>query len=88
MVWCKSPLAPIGKIKSGKQNTVKRHTPNSATPIDANTMFLQRNYPRIFSQLFAVEPDFLWPISVFCHRMKLPKKLGLLTSKSVNFPKR
>jgi hypothetical protein len=34
-------LAPTGKIKSGKQNTVKRYTPNSATPIGANTMFLQ-----------------------------------------------
>jgi hypothetical protein len=34
-------LAPIGKIKSGKQNTVKRYTPNSTTPIGANTMFLQ-----------------------------------------------
>jgi hypothetical protein len=32
---------PIGKIKSGKQNTVKRYTPNSATPIGATTMFLQ-----------------------------------------------
>jgi hypothetical protein len=32
---------PVGKIKSGKQNTVKRCTPNSATPIGANTMFLQ-----------------------------------------------
>jgi hypothetical protein len=32
---------PTGKIKSGKQNTVKRCTPNSATPIGANTMFLQ-----------------------------------------------
>jgi hypothetical protein len=32
---------PIGKIKSGNQNTVKRDTPNSATPIGANTMFLQ-----------------------------------------------
>jgi hypothetical protein len=34
-------LEPIGKIKSGKQNTVKRYTPNSATPIGANTMSLQ-----------------------------------------------
>jgi hypothetical protein len=33
--------APIGKIKSGKQNTEKRYTPNSATPIGANTLFLQ-----------------------------------------------
>jgi hypothetical protein len=32
---------PIGKIKSGKQNTMKRYTPNNATPIGANTMFLQ-----------------------------------------------
>jgi hypothetical protein len=32
---------PIGKIKSGKQNTVKQYTPNSTTPIGANTMFLQ-----------------------------------------------
>jgi hypothetical protein len=32
---------PIGKIKSGKQNTVKHYTPNSATPIGSNTMFLQ-----------------------------------------------
>jgi hypothetical protein len=32
---------PIGKIKSGKQNTVKCCTPNSAAPIGANTMFLQ-----------------------------------------------
>jgi hypothetical protein len=32
--------AIFGKIKSGKQ-PVKRYTPNSATPIDANTMFLQ-----------------------------------------------
>jgi hypothetical protein len=31
---------PIGKIKLGKQNTVKRYTPNSATPIGTNTMFL------------------------------------------------
>ncbi len=31
----------MGKIKSGKQKTVKRYTPNSATPIGANTMFLQ-----------------------------------------------
>jgi hypothetical protein len=41
MVWRYSPLAPIGKIKSGKQNTVKRYTPNRTTPIGANTMFLQ-----------------------------------------------
>jgi hypothetical protein len=34
-------IAPIGKIKSGKQNTVKRYTPNSTSPIGANTMFLQ-----------------------------------------------
>jgi hypothetical protein len=34
-------LQPIGKIKSGKQNTVNRYTLNSATPIGANTMFLQ-----------------------------------------------
>ncbi len=34
-------LQPIGKIKSGKQNTVNRYTSNSATPIGANTMFLQ-----------------------------------------------
>ncbi len=34
-------LAPIGKIISGKQNTVKRYTPKSATPIGANTMFMQ-----------------------------------------------
>ncbi len=34
------PFSKIGKIKSGKQNTVKRHLPNSATPIGANTMFL------------------------------------------------
>jgi hypothetical protein len=33
MVWRWSPLAPIGEIKSGKKNTVKRYTPNSATPI-------------------------------------------------------
>jgi hypothetical protein len=32
---------PIGKIKSGKQNTMKRYTPNIATPIGANIMFLQ-----------------------------------------------
>jgi hypothetical protein len=32
---------PIGKIKSGKQNAVKCYTPNGATPIGANTMFLQ-----------------------------------------------
>jgi hypothetical protein len=32
---------PTSKIKSGKQNTTKRYTPNSATPISANTMFLQ-----------------------------------------------
>jgi hypothetical protein len=32
---------PIGKIKSGKQNTMKHYTPNSATPIGANAMFLQ-----------------------------------------------
>jgi hypothetical protein len=32
---------PIRKIISGKQNTVKRYTPNSATPIGINTMFLQ-----------------------------------------------
>jgi hypothetical protein len=28
----------MGKIKSGKKNTVKRYTPKSATPIGANTM--------------------------------------------------
>jgi hypothetical protein len=39
MVWPR--LAPIGKIKSGKQNTLKRYTPKSTTPIGANTMFLQ-----------------------------------------------
>jgi hypothetical protein len=33
--------APVGKIKSGKENTVKRYTPNSATPMGANTMFIQ-----------------------------------------------
>jgi hypothetical protein len=31
----------ISKIKSGKQNTMKRYTPNIATPIGTNTMFLQ-----------------------------------------------
>ncbi len=41
MVCLQSPLAPIGKIKSGKQKTVKRYTPNSSTLIGANTMFLQ-----------------------------------------------
>jgi hypothetical protein len=41
MVWRQNPLAPIGKIKSGKENTVKRYTPNSATPIGANAMFIQ-----------------------------------------------
>jgi hypothetical protein len=30
MVWRWRPLAPISKIKSGKQNTVKRYTPFSA----------------------------------------------------------
>jgi hypothetical protein len=40
MVW-QSPLAPIGKITSGKQNTMKRYTPNTTTPIGANTMILQ-----------------------------------------------
>jgi hypothetical protein len=40
MVLRWSPLAPIGKIKSGKKNTVK-YTPNSATPISASTMFIQ-----------------------------------------------
>jgi hypothetical protein len=35
------PLAPIGEIKSGKEITVKHNTPNSATPIGTNTMFLQ-----------------------------------------------
>ncbi len=29
------------KYNQAKQNTVKRYTPNSATPIGANTMFLQ-----------------------------------------------
>jgi hypothetical protein len=32
---------PINKTKSGKQNTVKCYTPDSATPIGANTVFLQ-----------------------------------------------
>jgi hypothetical protein len=32
---------PISKIKSGKPNTVKRYTPNFATSIGANIMFLQ-----------------------------------------------
>jgi hypothetical protein len=32
---------PIGKIKSGKGNIVKRYTPNSTTPIRANTKFLK-----------------------------------------------
>jgi hypothetical protein len=32
---------PIGKIKSGKENIVKRYTPNRTTPIGANTMFLK-----------------------------------------------
>jgi hypothetical protein len=41
MVWSKNPLAPIGKIKSGKQNIAKRYTPKNATPIGAKTMFLQ-----------------------------------------------
>jgi hypothetical protein len=31
----------MGKTKSGQQNTVKHYTPNSATPIGVNTMFLQ-----------------------------------------------
>ncbi len=35
------PLALIGKIKSGKQNTLKRYTPNSTSPNGANTKFLQ-----------------------------------------------
>jgi hypothetical protein len=33
MVWHSSPLAPIGKIKSGKQNIMKRFTTNSDTSI-------------------------------------------------------
>jgi hypothetical protein len=36
-----SPLAPNGKIKSAKQNTVKHYTQNRATPIGANAMFLK-----------------------------------------------
>ncbi len=35
------PFSTNGKIKSGKQNIMKRYTPNSATPTGANTMFLQ-----------------------------------------------
>jgi hypothetical protein len=35
------PLVSMGKIQSGKQNTVKCNRPNSATPIGANTLFLQ-----------------------------------------------
>jgi hypothetical protein len=35
------PFSTHFKIKLGKQNTVKRHTPNSAAPIGANTLFLQ-----------------------------------------------
>jgi hypothetical protein len=54
MVWRKSPLVPTSKIKSGKQNTTKRYTPNSATPISANTMFLQicKRYTPFFFQHF------------------------------------
>ncbi len=37
MVWCWSPLAPIGKAK----NTMKRSTLSGGTPIGAHTMFLQ-----------------------------------------------
>jgi hypothetical protein len=53
------PFAPIGKIKSGKQNTVKGYTPNSATPIGANTMFLQigKRYTS-FSALHQIFPIF------------------------------
>jgi hypothetical protein len=51
MVWRSSPLAPIGKIKSGKKNTVKRYTSNSATPIGANTMFLQIGKRQFFPTL-------------------------------------
>jgi hypothetical protein len=40
--YCTSKVTSCtGKIKSGKQNIVKRYIPNSATPIGANTMFLQ-----------------------------------------------
>jgi hypothetical protein len=28
-------------MKSGKENTVKRYTPNRATPMGTNTMFIQ-----------------------------------------------
>jgi hypothetical protein len=63
MVCCWSPLAPIGKIKSGKENTVKRYTANSAPPIGANTMFLQigRRYTP-----FAVLHQFFPTLPIIC----------------------
>jgi hypothetical protein len=57
MVWRYRFLAPIGKIKSGKQNTVNRYSPNSATPIGANTIFLQIG--KRYTQFSALHQFFL-----------------------------
>jgi hypothetical protein len=41
MVWHKSHLAPIDKIKQGKEYNVKRYKPFSDNSICGNTMFQQ-----------------------------------------------
>jgi hypothetical protein len=69
-------------MKSGKQNIVKRYTPNSATPIGANTMFLQicKRYTP-FSALHQFIPTLpiivlKWRQNIFCEiQDSVPLKL-------------
>jgi hypothetical protein len=72
----------MGKIKSGNQNIVKHYTPNSATSIGANTMFLQigKRYTP-FSALHQFFPTLLiillkWWQNVLCEiQDSVPLKL-------------
>jgi hypothetical protein len=50
-------------MKPGKQNTVKCYTPNSATPICANTMFLKigKHY-----EPFSALPQFFPILPIIC----------------------
>ncbi len=77
----------IGKIKSGKQNTVKRYTPNSATPIGANTMFLQigKYYVQFLAlqQFYPILPTICAQVAAKCLckiQDGVPLKLKILSS--------